>query len=245
MTSPGATRPTPSSPGKHCYTTRGDTIFTSQRLGKIKLLVLPSEISVGADASDMVVARIIPVRQFHREGTRGRTIESGRTFLSQRLVRSMGVIVLAPDIESGLLFGQSRCRWRRRFLPKCPVKAFMTAVLIRPSGRDVVGPNPELQKPHREPRKSGQAAPCGKWTAIVGANGPRQSIVSERCFKQRSNHVEGQLRHGLADKKITAKPIADRQGLTTDSIPCPEPTFEVRCPAIICLFWKYNRSRSG
>ena len=92
-------------------------------------------------------------------------------FVTQGLMRTIGVEVLSPEVEADLLFGLRRRRRIRHLLAGPAVHSFVAAILIRTAGRDPVGPDVEFQKPHRQDRQSAQAQPVGERAAVVGAQG--------------------------------------------------------------------------
>jgi len=111
---------------------------------------------------------------------RRRGIELSQTVLPLGLVRPDSVEVPPPNIEVDLLFGD-RCRRRaRHILAQGAVHAFVPAILVRPARGNAIGPDVQLQKPHRQLRPPSPVRLADR-AAVVGTQStrhPRLAIPS-------------------------------------------------------------------
>src|SRR5438876_11421736 len=102
--------------------------------------------------------------------------------LTQAAMRSLVVVLAAKAVKGALLgteVGLGRIG-RGRF--KGAVHALMAAILLRLPQVDTLGQDAQLQPPNRQPAQAAHRH-ARKRCAVVGANGTRQTILTERPVK--------------------------------------------------------------
>jgi len=148
-------------------------------------------------------------------------------------VRPDGVEVLPPNVEVRLLFGD-RCRRRpRHILAQRAVHAFVPAILVRPAGGNAIGPDVQLQQPHRQLRQPAQSGAAGKRAAVIGAKRTRQPMAAKQPGQDRLHVRCGDLRHRSTGQQVAAIVVGDRQRVAANAIPGAEPALEIRRPTLV------------
>ncbi len=148
------------------------------------LLTVPSDGGVLGDEPELEVVGIGDLRQPTRKRPeRGLVDRSGR-LLIQGLMGSF-LVVDAPEVIEGALLSGERSTWRFGRVPlERSVHALVPAVLLRLSGLDERGCNPERDEVDGELREAAQGI-RGEGKAVVGEHEIGKSVGPKQPFEAR------------------------------------------------------------
>src|SRR6266851_948419 len=183
----------------------------------MKPLGIPADATVGANAADFEVTRIVePLKALRVRAWRG-PIDSGRRLLAQRLMRTLLVVFQTETIEASLLGLKVGIRRARRLFLKSAVHSFMTGVLLGMGWLDQDRQNAQPDPPDRQCRKPSHRD-RGKGSAVVGANSPGKAVL----FKQPLEAGPGRLRcagsESLTAQQVPAHAVGNGQRIAVASI---------------------------
>src|SRR5271163_1556198 len=128
--------------------------FTNQRFANKDQFAGPFDLAVAAHTADRDIAAVARIVNPVRVGPRRPLVCRSRRPLPQRLVWPLVVVDLSKVVEAPLLCRQAFCRRRCGLLVERAVNPLVTPVLLRLAGDDPLGPDAELDPPHRQPRQA-------------------------------------------------------------------------------------------
>ena len=200
----------------------------------------PFDLSVAAHLPRPIANWVFQSRQPTRKTLAALAIYPDRGLLSQRLVRTFGVVALEPYVSSVLLALVRAGRWSCRSLFHHSVELLVRAVLLRVPGRNELYSDAQPYPPGAQTREPGRA--CGtKGTPVVHAYDCRHPILAkkppEHCFCT-SPSLIGQK---LGNQAKSAVKISHRERLDPGAVACSIPTFEIGCPYLIGSSWYRQR----
>src|SRR5215469_130045 len=131
--------------------------LTDQCLAYKDQLARPFDLAVAAHAALGNVVAIVRLRKPIRIGPRRGLIQRGRRPLSQRLVRPLIIVDRAERVKLLLLRQQTGGWRRRRLLLERAMHPLVPPILLRLDGDNPLGPDAQLDPPHRQPRESADA----------------------------------------------------------------------------------------
>jgi len=196
---------------------------------------IPLDLSIGPDPSHghpgLVLRGVHPLGI----GTYRRLALPSWRLLTQRFMGSLLVVAGTKGLEGTLLplprgLGRTCCLRLQR-----PVEPLQPPVLFRMSRRlDTLWKDPQLDPPHSQGRQSAQAN-AGKGRTVVGADGPRETVLPEGSFKDRAHLRTSGLAQPVARQEIPGGGILHGKGVDPCPISSAEPALEVDTPEVIGL----------
>ena len=148
-------------------------VLARQKIAHVDAPGVPVDEAAVADAMRMHVARVDHLGQALGIGPRRRDVEARWCSLRERLMRAFGVVVTAEQVKASLLGARvGRGRLRGSAL-KGAVHALVTPILLRLSGFDAFGDDPQANPPDRKAREPG-ASEARKGNPVIGASADRR-----------------------------------------------------------------------
>src|SRR6202522_2412213 len=157
------------------------------------------------------------------------------------------LVIDRPETVEGLLVGSPMsCRRGGRLGLQRARDAFMAAVLFGMTGGNPLRNDAQLHPVERQGRKSGNGSGSKGWP-VVGANGPRQTILPERRLEDGEHLFGVGFFHRLAAQQIAARRIADGQRIDALTGQRQKPPLEISTPKLIRFYrlLKWLRVRRG
>src|SRR5215813_7156691 len=195
-------------------------------------LARPFDLTVAAHAAHCNVLAIGRIRDPIRVGPRRRLIQQSRRLLSQRLVRPLRVVDRTEVVEPLLLCRQTGGRRRCRLLVERAVYPLVPAILLRLAGPDPLGPDAQLDPPHRQPRQSADPG-RGKRRAVIRTDRLRQAMLLEGRREDRPHILLVGPRHRLTAQQVTAVRVGQGKRITAPAVGGAEPPLEIGAPHVV------------
>src|SRR5687768_3496077 len=126
--------------------------FANKRFGDEHELTVPFDTTIGAHASHFDSGVVFGCSHVLGIGTRRRPITPYGRHASERVVRSLFIVMVTEPIEIALLRGETVPR-RLEMVFQGAVHAFMAAVLVGPTGRNALERDSQLEQPNRQASK--------------------------------------------------------------------------------------------
>src|SRR6266850_4680325 len=177
--------------------------FADQRLADKDQLTGPFDLAVAAHPADRDIAAIARLVNPLRVGPRRGLVDRSRRLLSQRLVRSLVVVNRTKLLEALLLRRQAVGGRRGGLLLERAMHPLVPPVLLRLAGNDPLGPDAQLDPPHRQPRQTAHPG-RGKRRTVVRTDRPWQPMLLERRLEDRPYVLFIGPRHRLTAQQIAA-----------------------------------------
>src|SRR5882724_1428298 len=211
------------------YRLKSQRLF-SQDFRDVEELTLPLDLAVVAHLPHRDSRLVLNLWEFDWIGPWRRAINTAWSFSSQRLMRTLPVVLLSKGIEVALLCGKSFLRWHC-FLQRS-VDALVATVLCGFARTNPLGFDPKPYPPFREladPAHRQRRKRC----SVIGTNGLRQPVLPKDPLKPRSNRLMARPLKPPAQKQISREVVAEGQRIATPSVAQPKVSLEVRTPTLI------------
>src|SRR5438445_1005746 len=193
-------------------------------------LTLPLALAVVAHLPHRDSRLVLNLWEFDWIGPWRRAINTAWSFSSQRLMRTLPVVLLSKGSEVTLLCGKSFLRWHC-FLQRA-VHALVATVLCGFARTNPLGFDPKPYPPFREladPAHRQRRKRC----SVIGTNGLRQPVLPKDPLKPWSNRLMARPLKPPAQKQISREVVAEGQRIATPSVAQPKVSLEVRTPTLI------------
>src|SRR5207247_2791439 len=158
----------------------------SQDFRDVEELTLPLDLAVVAHLPHRDSRLVLNLWEFDWIGPWRRAINTTWSFSSQRLMRTLPVVLLSKGIEVALLCGKSFLRWHC-FLQRS-VHALVATVLCGFARTNPLGFDPKPYPPFREladPAHRQRRKRC----SVIGTNGLSQPVLTTEPINNRSNSL--------------------------------------------------------
>src|ERR1051325_1039410 len=154
--------------------------FAAEGLRDFPQPAAEADIGLGrGDGTDDLVIVVFDLRQPFRHGARAWPITAGRRLLTERLVRTIEIVAVAPAIEGALHGGEIAEAFQREHLGfERAVEALVLAAALRVPRPAVDDAHAELEQPDAElgPGLLQRVTPR---SAIIDEHGLRQAVAAE------------------------------------------------------------------
>src|SRR5579871_3099021 len=151
-----------------------------------------------------------------------------RTFHPQRFVRALVIKLLPPQIQCLLLRGAGF-----QLQPNVPMHSLVPAVILWMARSASLQINAQGHPPGRQPAQSHHSLHLRKGTAVVTANGSRQSMPLKQPLKTGPHSLGPRIGHPPQLQHIPTVFVPHGQRFAALSLPVIPPAFEVHRPNII------------
>ena len=160
--------------------------LAGEHLAEIDFLPIEADATAGRDGDDLVVERIVEVRQAPILPWRG-PIALRWTLHVERLMRPLVVVAIDEVVELALLLKEVVRRWFGRLQLQGQMHTLVAAVLLRVAGLDAFDCDPEPEPPDREFGQVEECVGTGEGHAVIGADGSRQAKLLEYALEYRES----------------------------------------------------------
>jgi hypothetical protein len=194
--------------------------------------VIPSHGVVSGDASDGEVAGVFDGRRGPWEGPLRSVVELRRELHVEGFVGALEVIDPTKVIEPTLLGGEGRpgpMRGKGGALLQGPVHAFMTAILVRHSGLDALGEDPQRDPPDG---KLGEAGDRGRseGVSVVAPDPTGKAEGLEEIPETAHGGLKIKAEHAPAREEETGVTVLSSERIAQLPVAGSKLTLEVRGP---------------
>src|SRR5262245_23231914 len=132
--------------------------------------------------------------------------------LLKGFVRPFVIEPVTPAFKTQLLGTQMGGRWLRGLGLQGLVHALMPTILFGMTGCNAFMADIQADEPCGETRDRESA--IGERIAVVGPDGLRQTVLSERLLEPRSDEIPSQIRHRPTTQHVTTVPIDNGKRIT-------------------------------
>jgi len=143
-----------------------------------------------------------------------------------------------------LLRRQTGRRRRRRLLVEGAMHPLMPPILLRLASHDPLGPDAQLDPPHRQPRQPADTRRRKGW-AIVRTDRQRQTMLLEGRREDRPHVLFVGPRHCLTAQQVAAVRVGQGERIAPPAVAGAEPALEIGAPHVVGRAHCRKRLRVG